>query len=328
MTTTAGHERTTLDDRSILKTYIDRYSNWGRWGTDDEIGTLNFVGPEQVRAAATLVRQGKTVSLSLPYDLNLPQDGKFRINPLLVMSATGTDHVAGRQDPLPGAFGPAHGIGFADDYMIMPNQAGTQWDALSHVFYEGKMYNGRDAGEVDSHGALHNGIQNYTARITMRGVLLDVAGHRGVTTLEPGDAIGGDELDAVAAAQGVEIRSGDAVLVRTGFLGARRSSWGDYAGGAAPGLSLHSVPWLAEHEIAAVATDTWGAEVRPNEIDQFQPLHIVALTYMGLAIGEIFELDALADDCASDGVYEFFFVASPLPLTGAVGSPVSALAIK
>jgi kynurenine formamidase len=328
MTTTAGQERTTSDDRSILKTYIDRYSNWGRWGTDDEIGTLNFVGPEQVRAAATLVRQGKTVSLSLPYDLNLPQDGKFRINPLLVMSATGTDHVAGRQDPLPGAFGPAHGIGFADDYMIMPNQAGTQWDALSHVFYEGKMYNGRDAGEVDSHGALHNGIQNYTARITMRGVLLDVAGHRGVTTLEPGEAIGGDELDAVAAAQGVEIRSGDAVLVRTGFLGARRSSWGDYAGGAAPGLSLHSVPWLAEHEIAAVATDTWGAEVRPNEIDQFQPLHIVALTYMGLAIGEIFELDALADDCASDGVYEFFFVASPLPLTGAVGSPVSALAIK
>ena len=109
MTTTTGHERTTLDDRSILKTYIDRYSNWGRWGTDDEIGTLNFVGPEQVRAAATLVRQGKTVSLSLPYDLNLPQDGKFRINPLLVMSATGTDHVAGRASRCPAPSGPHTG---------------------------------------------------------------------------------------------------------------------------------------------------------------------------------------------------------------------------
>ena len=316
------------DDRSILKTYIDRYSNWGRWGADDEIGTLNLVGPEQVRAAAALVRAGRTVSLTLPFDLNLPQDGKFRINPLLVMSATGTDHVAGRQDPLPGTFGPANGIGFADDYTVMPNQAGTQWDALSHVFYQGRMYNDRDAAEVDSHGALHNGVENYTGRIVMRGVLLDVARQRGVASLEPGEAISGDELDAVAAAEGVEIRRGDAVLVRTGFLGARRGAWGDYAGGGAPGLSLYSVPWFAEHEIAAVATDTWGAEVRPNEIDQFQPFHIVALTHMGLAIGEIFELDALAEDCAADGVYEFFFVASPLPITGAVGSPVSALAIK
>lgn len=212
--------------------------------------------------------------------------------------------------------------------MVLPNQAGTQWDALSHVFYEGRMYNGRSAAEVDSHGARHNGIQNYTGRIAMRGVLLDVARHRGVDALAPGEAIGAEELDAVAAAQGVAVRSGDAVLVRTGFLGARRDEWGDYAGGAAPGLSLYTVPWLYEHEIAAIATDTWGAEVRPNEIDQFQPLHIVALTYMGMAFGEIFDLDALAADCAVDGVYEFFFVASPLPLTGAVGSPVSALAIK
>jgi kynurenine formamidase len=315
-------------DRAILRTYIEKYSNWGRWGADDELGTLNFVGPQQLRAAAALVTQGRTISLSLPYDQNLPQDGKFRINPQLFMSATGTDHLAGRQDPLPGSFGPANGIGFADDYVVLPNQAGTQWDALSHVFHEGKMYNDRSAAEVDSHGALHNGIQNYTGRIAMRGVLLDVARHRGVAALEPGEAIGSDELDAVAAAAGVEIRTGDAVLVRTGFVGARRGGWGDFAGGASPGLSLHAVPWLAEHEVAAIATDTWGAEVRPNEIDQFQPLHIVALTYMGLAIGEIFDLDGLGTDCAAGGVYEFFFVASPLPLTGAVGSPVSALAIK
>lgn len=317
-----------MSNRSILRTYIEKYSNWGRWGADDEIGALNFVGPEQILAAAALVKQGRTVSLSLPYDLNLPQDGKFRINPLLVMSATGTDHAGGRQDPLPGSFGPAHGIGFADDYVIMPNQAGTQWDALAHVFYEGRMYNDRAATEVSSQGARRNGIQNYTGRIVMRGVLLDVARHRGVESMAPGEAISGDELDAVAAAQGVTIHSGDAVLVRTGFLGARRGAWGDYAAGPAPGLSLYSVPWFAEHEIAAVAADTWGAEVRPNEIDQFQPFHIVALTHMGLAIGEIFDLEPLAADCAADGVYEFMFVASPLPITGAVGSPVSALAIK
>jgi kynurenine formamidase len=210
----------------------------------------------------------------------------------------------------------------------MPNQAGTQWDALAHVFYEGKMYNGRDAAEVDSHGARHNGIQHYTGRIVMRGVLLDIARLHAVDALEPGYAISAEDLDAAAGAQAVQIRTGDAVLVRTGLLGARRGAWGDFAGGDAPGLSLYTVPWLAEHEVAAIATDTWGVEVRPNEIDQFQPLHIVALVHMGLAMGEIFDLDALSADCAADGVWEFFFVASPLPLTGAVGSPVSALAIR
>lgn len=315
-------------DRSILKKYIEQCSNWGRWGDDDQLGTLNFVGPEEVTAAAALVHQGRTVSLTLPYDVQGPQNSPFRINPQLFMSATGADHVAGRQDMLPGSWGPAHGIGFADDYVVMPNQAGTQWDALAHVFYEGKMYNGRSAAEVDSHGAASNAIQNYTGRIVMRGVLLDVAAYLGVSSLEPGRPITAEELDETAAHQGVEIRRGDAVLVRTGFLGARRHDWGCYAGGDAPGLSLHTAPWLSEHEAAAIATDTWGVEVRPNEIDQFQPLHIVALTYMGMAIGEIFELDPLAEDCARDGVYEFFFVASPLPLTGAVGSPVSALAIK
>jgi kynurenine formamidase len=306
--------------------YIKRFSNWGRWGPDDEIGTLNFVGLEEVRAAAELVRRGDVISLTLPYDANGCQAGGLRHNPQLVVMASGSDVTAGVQSL--GAFGPAKGFGYSDDMVILGTQSGTQWDSLSHIFFESKMYNGRDASVSSSAGATHNSIEKGLTHFVMRGVLLDVARWAGVDSLEPGHAISADDLDAVAAAQSVEVRRGDAVLVRTGFLGARRGQWGDYAGGSAPGLSLHTAPWLYEKEIAAIVTDTWGVEVRPCEIDHMSPLHCVALVHMGLIFGEIFDLEALSSNCASDGVYEFQFVAPPLPITGAAGSPLSGLAIK
>lgn len=312
---------------TVVRKYVEKYSNWGRWGADDQIGTLNMVGPEQVRAAASLVRKGEVISMSLPYDSGGCQDGGLRHNPQLLVTATGTDHVGGTQDALT-ALGSVHGFGYSDDVVIMPTQSGTQWDSLSHIFFEGHMYNGYNATEVTSAGAGRNGIESGTTRYVMRGVLLDVARWAGVDALEPGHAISPNDLDQVAAAQGVEIHRGDAVIVRTGFLGARRGHWGDYAGGSAPGLSLHTAPWLHEKDVAAVVTDTWGVEVRPNEVDIIQPLHVVALVHMGLAFGEIFDLEALGEHCSADGVYEFMFVAPPLPLTGASGSPLSAVAIK
>ncbi len=108
----------------------------------------------------------------------------------------------------------------------------------------------------------------------------------------------------------------------------KNGNWGDYNGGDAPGLSLHTAPWLYEHEVAALATDTWGCEVRPNEIALFQPLHIVALVHMGIPFGEIWDLEAIGADCADDGVYEFLLSAAPLPITGAAGSPLNAIALK
>lgn len=312
----------------VVADYIARCSNWGRWGDDDELGALNHVGPEQIAAAAGLVRQGKVLSLTLPYDAAGCQVGGMRNNPMNVMTATGTDHLSGAQDPLPGPFGAAKGFGYADDMLVMHNQSGTQWDALSHIFWQGQMYNGKSAGEVTASGATYGGIEQWRDKMVMRGVLLDVARHKGVDALEPGYAISADDLEATAAAQGVEVRKGDALIVRTGFLEERRGNWGDYAGGPAPGMSLHSAPWLHDREIAALVSDTWGIEVRPNEVGLFQPLHIVALVHMGLAFGEIFDLGPIGADCADDGIYEFQFVAPPLPITGAAGSPVNALAIK
>lgn len=312
----------------IIRDYIEQFSNWGRWGDDDERGALNFVGPEEIKAAAGLVRRGKVISMTLPYDLHGPQTGSFRANPLNLMTDTGTDHLSGAQNTLPGAWGEAKGFGFSDDVLVMPNQSGTQWDGLAHIFWKGKMYNGHDAANVTAKGAGHCGIEVHNTSFVMRGILLDVARYKGVDSLDPGYAITIEDLDGTADRQGVEARKGDAILIRTGMMGARKGDWGDYAGGPAPGLSLHTAPWLHEHEIAALATDTWGCEVRPNEIDLFQPLHIVALVHMGIPFGEIWDLEAIGQDCADDGVYEFMLSAAPLPITGAAGSPLNALAMK
>ncbi len=315
-------------DSQLLGDYIASCTNWGRWGADDKIGTLNLVGPEEVLRAAGLVRKGTPISLTLPYDQNGPQSGGFRNNPQLLLTATGTDHVSGAQDPLPGQFGPARGFGFSDDVLVMPTQCGTQWDSLSHIFWEGRMYNGRRADDVTSRGAAANGIETYNGRIVMPAILIDLPAHHGVESLEPGHAISSTEIEKFLQAHDLTVRPGDALLVRTGFMAARRGDWGDYAGGDAPGLSLHMAPWLHDHHIAAVATDTWGVEVRPNEIGYFQPLHVVSLVHGGMAFGEMFDLDALAADCAGDGVYTFMLAASPLPITGASGAPVGAVAIK
>lgn len=308
-----------------LREVAERCSNWGRWGPDDEIGTLNFIGAEEVLAAARLVRKGKPISLGLNFDRNGPQTGLWgnRFNPIHTMLATGTDAVAGNQD--------AGGLRYADDAVSMPLQCGTQWDALGHIFYDDKMWNGYEASLVDSDGAQKNGIEKTKSKMFGRGVLLDVARHFGKDSLDDGDAITNDDLDAVAKAQGVEIRRGDFVIVRTGHMERclRNDDWAGYAGGPAPGLSFETAEWIHRKEIAAICTDTWGCEVRPNETDDCtQPWHWVVIPKIGISMGEIFNLKELADDCEEDGVYEFLFTAPPLPITKAVGSPINPMAVK
>ena len=315
-------------DDPVLVDYIARLSRWGRWGPDDELGALNLVGPDEVRAAAALVRTGRVIAMSLPYDQAGPQPGGLRNNPLLVTTATGTDHLADRQRKPRASFNARPGFGFADDVVIMPTQSGTQWDSLAHIFHRGQMWNGYSAADHSSAGAARNGIERWAAKLMLRGVLVDVARLHGVEALKPGYAVTIEDIEACLQASGESVGRGDALVVRTGHLGARREAWGDYAGGPAPGLSLHTAPWLHDHEVAAIVSDTWGIEVRPNEINHFQPLHTVALVHMGLAFGEIFDLEALADDCADDGRYAFLLAATPLPITGAVGSPVGAVAVK
>jgi kynurenine formamidase len=302
-----------------------RLRNWGKWGSDDERGTLNYITADAVARAARLVRRGAVFSLAVPFDAKGPQGPKSRrFNPIHQMTLTGPDFTTG-------AITRPGGVGFTDDLVVMPLQCATQWDALSHCFLDGRLYNGYDANTVSSAGARRNGIEKIARGIAGRGVLVDVARAKGVKWLEPGYAITTDDLDAALRAERVEVGTGDVLIVRTGMISMcrERGSWGDYAGGPAPGLSFQTAEWVHARELAAVATDTWAMEVQPNEIpDTYQPLHQVFIPNMGLTIGEIFNLDELADDCAADGVYEFFFVAPPLPITGAVGSPINPLAMK
>lgn len=303
-----------------------RYSNWGRWGSDDERGTLNHITAERVLAACAIPRSGTIISLALPFDQKGPQSGfAGRHNPIHTMLADGGDALAGAQDFLAGGFR------YADDTVTMPLQCGTQWDALAHVFYDGKMYNDRDIRLVTSSGARANSIDRIKDGVVGRGVLLDMPRHQGKPWLDHGTPILPGDLDACAEAAGVTIEGGDIVIVRTGMMTRclEEKSWQGYCGGPAPGLSIHCARWLYEREIAAVATDTWGLEVIPNETpDCFQPLHMISLRNTGVLFGEIFFLDDLAAACADDGNYAFLFTAPPLPITGAVGSPINPLAIK
>ncbi len=312
-------------DISTVRELAKKYRNWGRWGASDELGTLNYITPEKIVAAATLVRRGTVFSLAIPFDSSGPQSGVGgRSNPIHFMLQDGGDILSGAQDFIPG-------LRYCDDAVTMPLQCATQWDALSHIYFDGKMYNDRGPELVTSAGARANSIDKLKDKIVSRGVLLDIPRFRGKPWLEPGEAIVPADLDGAAAQQKVAIASGDIVLIRTGQMAQVRASgdWGTYAGGPAPGLSLTTADWLAANQIAGYATDTWGTEVIPNETpDVFQPLHCVAIVNMGMLVGEIFDLEALASDCAADGVYEFLFVAPPLTITGAVGSPINPQAIK
>ena len=320
------------DPEAAIADSAKRYGNWNRWGADDALGTVNHLDAATRAAAAGLIRRGESFSLSLPFDTDGPQFGwKRRVNPVHTMTSTGMD--TAEQMGLP------HGLSVADDVVFMPLQCSTQWDGLGHCFDHGVAYNGRVAREiVTSEGDSATGIEHLAAPVVGRGVLLDVGRALGEDgELPDGCPITSADLVETIRRQGgtSEVRRGDILLVRTGQLTRVRrrlaagEGWGAYAGGPAPGLSFETAGWLHGSQIAAVATDTWGVEVRPNEWpDAMQPLHQVALPHIGLLLGEMWDLDGLAADCAADGVYEFFLAAQPLPFTGAVGSPVNPVAVK
>ncbi len=311
---------------ATIREAAERCRNWGRWGDDDVLGTLNHIDDGKRREAAGLVRRGATFSLSQSFGHDGPQrSGTKRPNPIHTMTATG----AGARDA-----GRRHGMAGADDVIFMALQASTQWDGLGHIFDHGRAYNGREAAEVVTDaGDQVTGIEHVAQHMVTRGVLLDVGRALGADgELPDGFAIGEAELEATIEAQGPSARvgRGDAVLVRTGkYARARREGWGDYAGGAAPGMSFFSAEWLHGREIAALATDTWGMEVVPTDLEGAGlPLHQVVIPNMGLLVGEIWDLETLAEDCAADGSYEFLLTAPPLKVTGAVGAPVHPIAMK
>lgn len=302
-----------------VKELAAKVRNWGRWGEADEIGTLNLITDEVVVEAGKEIKTGKRLALGIPMDENGPQTGAMpgRTNPEREMVLIDT--------PLSGD---PSDFTTSDDRVSMGIQACTHWDALAHVSYEGRLYNGVPSSVITAAGAAKMGIDKVKT-IIGRGVLLDVARTKGVERIEGNYAITGDDLDAACELGKVTMRPGDIVLVRTGqmrlFLAGDRERYGV----PAPGPSLQTVEWFRDHDVAAVATDNITFEVYPSEReDAMLAVHLLHLVDMGMTQGQNWNLEDLAADSADDGRYTFFLDASPLPFTNAVGSPVNPIVVK
>ena len=302
---------------------LERLSNWGRWGPDDQLGALNYITAEKRAAAARLVQKGETFSLCVPITGGQgPQTGVgSRVNPLHFMTATGCDPTT--SVPLGGD------AGYTDDFIGLSVQGGTQWDALCHIFYGGRMYNDFPATDVTSSGAARNGIDKVHAEFVSRGVLLDVAALKNVECLEPGYAITTADLLAAEEAQGVAFGEGDIVVVRTGQMGTTNGfkDWSRFRGREA-GLHYETAELLDERRVAAVAADNMMVEATGHLDGYYVPFHMLALVNLGIHLGEFWYLEDLARACASDGVWDFLLVAQALPITGGTGSPLNPLAIR
>jgi kynurenine formamidase len=299
--------------------------NWERWGADDQLGTLNLVTPAKRTEAAAAVRDGKVFSLGFELREDAPQPpGSGRMNAQHLMRELPTD--AGDTEAMTAG---------ADDILIVSVHAATHWDALSHIFHHDQMYGGRPASLVGAFsGATRNDIVPVAREMVTRGVLADVPRYLGLDVLPPGHAVTPDELQNTLDSQGVELRDGDAILIRTGRLGTAKAAedWGDYTSVAdrmplQAGVGVECLPLLHERGVAALAADNWAVERLDATLPRF-PLHEVSLVYMGMILGENFELDALAGACADDGRYEFMLAAAPLPIGGGVGGPVNPIVLR
>jgi kynurenine formamidase len=314
-----------------------RVSNWGRWGPDDQIGTLNLIDRAARLRGIAAVRDGTAFSLALPLSA---EEGiqlgfiKGRVNPTRTMVSV--NEVMG-DDP--------GWIAFSEDVVTMAMQCATHWDGLGHAAYGlgpggRSLYNGVPAATITEAGAGRLGI-HLIKTLVSRGILLDVARSKGVEVLEPSHPISPDDLDAACTLAGVTVESGDVVLVRTGQMAHLALPGRPGLGGAepvrnlvaysldSPGLTMATAEWFHDHDVAAVAIDTLPLEVYPCEDpDLFLPVHLLHLVEMGMTQGQNWFLDELADACAADGRYEFLLDASPLPFTNALGSPVAPMALR
>ncbi|MDA8366571.1 MAG: cyclase family protein [Actinomycetota bacterium] len=325
---------------SVPKSFVElveRVTNWGRWGPDDELGTLILIdGAARLRGVASVV-DGTAFPLGLPLSADEGIQMGFipgRVNPSRTMICVNEPL---SDDP--------EWIASSEDVVTMATQCATHWDSLAHVSYGAgpdgpRLYNGYPASSTTGDGASRLGIGTVSTLVS-RGVLLDVARTLGQELLPPGYPITPADLDAACALGRIEVAPGDVVLVRTGQAAHLALPGRPGIGGGAPvrdlvaytwptpGLTLATTEWFHRHDVAAVATDTMVLEVYPCEDEAlYLPVHLVHLVEMGLTQGQNWFLDDLADACAADGRYTFLLDATPLPLTHALGSPVNPIALR
>jgi kynurenine formamidase len=306
--------------RDEMERIFEQVKNWGRWGPEDERGALNYITPALRTAAARLVRDGITVSCALELAVEPAADNPNPAQHMMLAAGDARESLA------------MGGLEMSLDYfgVACHGAAVSHIDALCHVFVRGKMYNGYDASDVKSIGALRNAIDSAASDgIVGRGVLLDIPRLRGVEWLELSDRIGPEELQAAEREQRVEVRAGDLLLVSTGRP-ARRAALGPWVFtelGMA-GLLPTCVPYLHERRIAVLGTDGFSDPIGDPPIDAWPvPIHQCCLVAMGVHLLDNLDLRALGRACAERERWEFLFVVQPLRIARATGSPVNPTAI-
>ncbi len=316
------------DVPSMEELLKDSPKNWGKWGDDDEVGSLNYLTAEEVLRGIQHVRTGAVFTLQRL--IGDPKGdpvwpGRTPAVKTMILDESSWDEGAG---------GPAFpgGLHYADDKIDAFLQGSTQYDALGHVWYGGQIWNGYDARTTV--GGLDKASVNPIAErgVVGRGILLDMARFRGKDNLDKAETFTHEDLIACAESQGTKIEKHDVLIIRTNFLRLFFEQ-GDafYEGFCEPGLvySPELVSWFQDMEIPNLVTDTIANEVTydPNNGTAL-PLHCALMRNLGVALTEICDLEKLADACAEDGEYTFLYAAAPLKVNQATGSPVNPLVIK
>ena len=287
-------------------------NTWNQWGAEDERGALNYIGPAEVRRATALVRSGEVLRLAQLLSSKTPVPA-HRCGLQHFMGRDGGDYAAGAGRP--------GGFQFAEDSVMMPLHIGTHVDALCHAWYDDQLYNGYLGNTIRSTtGAARLGVEKMPPIVT-RGVLLDLVRLKG-RVLADGESIGIADLQAAAAAAGVLPGRGDAVLLRTGWLEAQKGvKKVDF--NAEPGIDADAAQWLAECCVAMVGADNFAIEVLPFPEGKVFPVHQLLIRDFGMPLLEGLMLDPLV----ASGRHEFLFIASPLPIVGATGSPLAPVVV-
>ena len=305
--------------------WFDELSNWGRWGSDDRLGTLNQLTPAKRVAAAGLVREGESVSCG--WDIRTGRQPGITVEAQRYMLATG---LAATEEGRPGLFD-AGRLGAAQEFigMVFHGLNVTHIDSLSHMFWDGKMYGGVPASQItDLQGARTHDVLSLTHGVSTRGVLLDVARLRGVDVLAADDHVYPEDLEAAEAAAGIRVEAGDVLLLRTGEGGARLREKRDYdPHEPRSGYQAACLPWFRERGVAMIGADV-PQDPSPSGYEKLSmPIHAVGVVAMGLWLIDNCNLEDLAAACESRGRWEFQLTLAPLRFVGATGSPVNPIAV-
>jgi kynurenine formamidase len=316
MSTTVGH--TPHVSLAEFEAMFESVKNWERWGSEDVLGTLNYITPEHVKRASALVRTGRSVSMAIPINTVASPDNP---NPAI-------HHMTQLHDLDIGS----GKLRFAMDFLGMEchGDCHTHIDALCHIAYGDQMYGARSASSVKSRGAETLAMDDYAHGIVARGVLLDIPRLRDVPYLEPGEAVTRAELEEAERAQGISVGEGDVLVFRTGHHRRRleRGAWDNgYTGEGKAGLHVDAIPWMHERKIAMFMPDGDGETV-PSTVDGIlYPIHPLQVVAMGMAVSDSLNLEDIAAACEQERRWEFMVVAAPLRLPRATGSPFNPIAV-